>query len=510
MAQSYTLQDGPDGYSMQKLVELSQGRAFTYNDLIMLPGYICKPTQGVSLKTRLTKNIILKLPLVSSPMDTVTESSMAIAIALLGGIGIIHHNHSIEQQVKEVRKVKRYENGFITEPKCLSPDQTLSDYDEMVKRHGFSGFPITVSGAVSGRLVGLVSKRDTDFVEDRSVKLSTVMTTELVTTCIGTTLDEANAIMRKTKCGKLLVVDHDHNLCALTSRVDLQKNRDYPNASKDATTKQLLVGASISTREHDKIRLKKLVEAGVNVIVLDSSQGNSVYQINMLRHVKKTYPHIDVIAGNVVSCTQAYNLIQAGADALRVGMGVGSICTTQEVCACGRAQATAVYHVAKYASAFGVPVIADGGISNSGHIVKALAVGASTVMCGSVFAGTLESPGDYFYQDGVRVKNYRGMGSLEAMQKKSAESTKRYFIDGSSVKVAQGVSGTVVDKGSIKRFIPYMMQGVRHGFQDLGQYSIEELHESLYQQTLRFEIITHSAQQEGAVHDLHTYSKYAS
>lgn len=504
----YTLQDGPDGYGMDTLMKINNGRAFTYNDIIMLPGYITASIDTVKLNTKLTKNISLKIPLVSSPMDTVTESKMAIAMALLGGIGIIHHNMSIAKQVEEVQKVKRYENGFITNAKCLSPTQTLTDYDNMVKLHGFSGFPITDTGSLGGVLVGLVTKRDADFVEDRTVQLSTIMTTNLVTAQFGITLDQANDIMRRTKCGKLLIVDQDKHLVALTSRVDLQKNRDYPNASKDSRTKQLLVGASISTREHDKERLKLLCEAGVNVIVLDSSQGNSTYQLRMLQYIKSTYPSVDVIAGNVVSCFQAHNLIQEGADALRVGMGVGSICTTQEVCACGRAQATAVYHVAKFAAKFGVPVIADGGISNTGHIIKALSLGASTVMCGSILAGTLESPGEYFYQDGVRVKNYRGMGSLEAMTHKSSESSKRYFNETSLIKVAQGVSGTVVDKGSITRFIPYMMQSVKHGFQDLGIWSISNLHDFLYREILRFEVISPSAQKEGMVHDLHSYKKY--
>jgi IMP dehydrogenase len=372
----------------------------------------------------------------------------------------------------------------------------VEDALNVKKSHGYSGFPITEDGKMGSKLVGIISSRDTAFVENMSTKISEFMTprSQLSVARDGVKLAQANEILKASKKGKLPVVNDRDELVALISRTDLMKNRDYPLASKDKN-KQLLVGAAIGTRPDDKTRVAALVKAGVDVIVIDSSQGDSIYQLEILQHLKATYPHLEVIAGNVVTPLQALHLIQAGADGLRVGMGIGSICTTQEVCAVGRAQASAVYHVAKFARKYGVPIVADGGIKSTGHIVKALCFGASCVMMGSMLAGTDESPGEYFYQDGVRLKRYRGMGSIEAMSKGSE---KRYIWEDNRtaavIKVAQGVSGAVQDKGTMLRYMPYLTQGVRHGMQDAGVKTIDDIWTKLYQGELRFEIRSPAAQ----------------
>ena len=506
-----------DGLSAEELFSKSNG--YTYQDYIILPGYISFDAANVTLRSQATKTITLNVPFISSPMDTVTEAQMAIHMALYGGLGIVHCNNTVEEQCDHVRRVKRFENGFILDPFTVSPQTTLEYLDEIkfkcapppglrviaaatascahrqplharrlaarpshtlprlaltlrsrrARRHGFSGCPVTEDGKLKSKLVGIVTTRDHDFIKDRSTLVSEVMTKEVVTATQGCTLEEANTILKNSKKGKLPVVDKNGCLVAAISRKDLRKNRDFPLASKDAG-KRLLVGASIHTRPEDKARAAALVEAGVDVIVIDSSQGNSTYQMEMIRHLKSSYPSLQVVGGNVVCVAQAKNLIDWGVDGLRIGMGSGSICTTQEVMAVGRPQAT------------------------------------SCVMMGSLLAGTEEAPGDYFYKDGVRLKHYRGMGSIDAMQSKGG-SADRYFSEQAAVRVAQGVSGSVVDKGSLSRYLPYLTTGLKHSLQDMGVRSVKDLFEAVYDGSMRFELRTASAQSEGAVHDLHSYQR---
>jgi len=497
-----------DGHSAQTIFRSSVSQSgYTYDDLICLPGQINFGVHDVCLESRFTKGIRLKTPLVSSPMDTVTEAKMAIAMALQGGIGVIHTNLPAEEQAQEVMKVKRFKSGFITDALCILPSMTLAALDQLSTKCGFTSFPVTADGKMGSQLMGLITKRDTDFVQKRdATTVAEVMTPfdKVVRAEEGIELPDANDILRKSKKGKLLVASKDGKFLSLVARADLRKNADFPLATKDKN-KNLMVAAAVGTRPADRDRVRLLVAAGVDAVVVDSSQGDSVFQHEMVKWMKQEFPELQVIAGNVVTKLQAKHLLDCGADALRVGMGIGSICTTQEVCACGRAQASAVYNVAKMAKEYGVPIIADGGISSPGHIVKALSLGAGTAMCGSLLAGTEETPGEYFYSDnGARLKRYRGMGSIDAMKKGSDD---RYFGTAATVKVAQGVSGTVQDKGPISRYVPYLIQGLKHGMQDIGAKSVDELKSQLYSGQLRFELRSAAAQREGGVHNLHSFER---
>lgn len=494
-----------DGFPAVRL--FSQGYSYTYDDVIFLPHYIDFPTDAVSLSTKLSRHVALATPCVASPMDTVTESSMAAAMASLGAIGFIHSNNAASHQASLVSLAKSHKIPFNHDLVFKSPADSILSSGEFLSAPCIF---VTESGTQNSKLLGTVQKSDWDGLADKETRILDYMIKFSVSLPANYSFEDVAGYLAKNELEFVPLVRGDgekgEEIVNLVTSDDIERIRGFPKLGLPSlgSDGDFLVGASIGTRESDKERLEHLVKAGVDVVVLDSSQGNSVYQIEMIKYAKKMYPDLDLIGGNVVTAYQAQNLIQAGVDGLRVGMGSGSICTTQEVCAVGRGQATAVYKVASLAAQNGVPVIADGGISNSGHIVKALTLGASTVMMGSFLAGSNEAPGTYEYQGGRRVKKYRGMGSLEAMTKGSDA---RYLGDKAKLKIAQGVVGAVADKGSIFKFIPYTMQAVKQGFQDLGASSLQSAHDLLRSGVLRLEVRTGAAQVEGGIHGLVSYEK---
>ncbi|GFE53895.1 inosine-5 -monophosphate [Babesia ovis] len=493
-----------DGHSAAEIFD-STVIGYTYDDLIVLPGYISGSCNDVDLSTKLTRDIHLKIPVVSSPMDTVTEAKMAIEIALQGGIGIIHNNLTLDESISEVLKVKRFENGFIVDPYSLTPDHSVQDWMHIQEKYGYRSIPITEKGKSGSKLMGIVTTSDICFVQDKSTKIEEIMTRDLIVGHQPLTLQEAHKILYESKKGILPIVDDNGELVSIVTRSDVNKNRKFPNALHNDNM-QLRVGAAVSTQPGSMDRAVKLLEAGADVLVIDSSQGNSVYQVDMIKRLKQSFPNIQIIGGNVVTAAQAKNLIDAGADGLRVGMGSGSICSTQNVCGVGRSQATSVFHVARYARDYGrgCPVIADGGIRSSGDIMKALALGASCCMLGGAIAGTIESPGDFFYHNGIRVKQYRGMGSkaafITARQKtNNSGSIWRYHLEEDQPMVSQGVAGYTADKGSVATLIPTMMQAVKHGMQNIGCSDLPSLHDRLYNGDVRFEIRSHNSIIEGNI-----------
>lgn len=498
-----------DGLSVHETFK-STKYSLSYDDIILMPGYIDFDLNDVDLTTHITKNIVLHTPIVSSPMDTVTESEMAIQLALQGGIGIIHCNNTIDDQIEHVKRVKRYSNGIVMNPVTVKETDTVSDIIKLQKENDFNSFPVISS---NGQILGMVTRGDIDFIleKDQSTTLvRDVYHRDILTLAEGVTIEEARDKMKKYKLKRMPVIGKDGIIKGLVCRKDILNMKRYPLASRNQKTKQLLVGAAVSTHQYDKKRIDRLItEANVDVIVIDSAQGCSMYQIETIKYIKTRYPgRVDVIGGNVVTRDQAVKLIEAGVDGLRVGMGIGSICTTQDVCGVGRGQASAIYNVQSYASEHGVPVIADGGVSNSGNIVKALCLGADAVMLGSMLAGTDESPGQFVLKDGIRLKTYRGMGSKSAnnvTSKNNVSKTRYCDTNARDIFISQGVSGCVTYKGSIQKYIPYLTKAVKHGLQDIGVKNIAKLKTQISIGQIRIELRSINSQREGSVHHLYSY-----
>lgn len=465
--------------------------AYTFDDVLLVPNKSEVLPKDVSLKTFLTKKIPLNIPLMSASMDTVTESSMAIAMAREGGIGIIHKNMSIADQAHEVDIVKRQENGIIVNPFYLSPEDSVAKANELMKRYRISGVPITTDG----KLVGIITNRDLIFETDYSKKISEVMTKEnLITALEGTTIDEAKELLKKHKIEKLPLVDKDNNLKGLITIKDIEKTRLFPNAAKDATGR-LLCGAAVGVTNDVLDRVKALLDAGVDVLTLDTAHGHSDGVMQTLAKIKAVYPDAQIIAGNVATAEAAMDLAKAGADAVKVGIGPGSICTTRIVAGVGVPQLTAVMDCVEALKEYDIPVIADGGIKYSGDIVKALAAGASTVMLGSILAGCHESPGETEIYQGRNYKVYRGMGSLTSMNKGSSD---RYFQENAKKLVPEGVEGRVAYKGPLADTIFQLIGGLKSGMGYLGARDLKTLDE-----TATFVIQTANGLKESHPHDIY-------
>lgn len=466
------------------------GDGITFDDVLLVPGYSEVIPNQVDLSTHLTKEIKLNIPVMSAGMDTVTEHRMAIAMSRQGGIGIIHKNMSIEAQADEVDKVKRSENGVITDPFSLSPDHTLADADALMAKYRISGVPIT-----EGRkLVGIITNRDLKFETDFSKKIRESMTSEnLVTAKEGITLEEAKKILAASRKEKLPIVDDDFSLKGLITIKDIEKAIKYPLAAKDAQGR-LLCGAAVGITANAVERVDALVKAGVDVVVLDSAHGHSRNVINCVKMIKEKYPKLQLIAGNVATGEATKALIEAGVDAVKVGIGPGSICTTRVVAGIGVPQVTAIMDCYAVAKEYGIPIIADGGIKYSGDITKAIAAGGSVCMMGSIFAGCDESPGTFELFQGRKYKVYRGMGSISAMENGSKD---RYFQENAKKLVPEGVEGRVAYKGTVEDTVFQLMGGLRSGMGYCGAQDIPTL-----QENARFIKISAASLKESHPHDI--------
>ncbi len=467
------------------------GEGITFDDVLLVPSYSEVIPNQVDLTTYLTGRIKLNIPLMSAGMDTVTEYRMAIAMARQGGIGIIHKNMSIEAQAEEVDKVKRSENGVITDPFYLSPEHTLRDADELMGKFRISGVPITEGK----KLVGIITNRDLKFEEDFSKKIKECMTSEnLVTAKEGTTMVEAKKILAKARVEKLPIVDDNFNLKGLITIKDIEKQIKYPNSAKDAQGR-LLCGAAVGITANVLERVAALVKAHVDVVVLDSAHGHSANVIRCVKMIKEAYPDLQVIAGNVATGDATRALIEAGVDAVKVGIGPGSICTTRVVAGIGVPQISAIMDCYQVAKEYNIPIIADGGIKYSGDITKAIAAGGSVCMMGSMFAGCDESPGSYELYQGRKYKVYRGMGSIAAMENGSKD---RYFQSDAKKLVPEGVEGRVAYKGMVEDTVFQMLGGLRAGMGYCGAADIRTL-----QETGKFVKISAASLKESHPHDIH-------
>ena len=467
------------------------GEGITFDDVLLVPSYSEVIPNQVDLSTYLTKKIQLNIPLMSAGMDTVTESKMAIAMARQGGIGIIHKNMSIEQQAEEVDKVKRSENGVITDPFSLSPEHTLRDADELMGKFRISGVPITENG----KLVGIITNRDLKFEEDYSQLIRDCMTSKnLVTAPVGISMEDAKKILAKAKVEKLPIVDENFNLKGLITIKDIEKTIKYPLSAKDDQGR-LLCGAGVGVTHDILDRVDALVASKVDVIVIDTAHGHSANVLKTVRMVKDAYPDLQVIAGNVATAEATRALIEAGVDAVKVGIGPGSICTTRVVAGIGVPQISAVMDCYGVAKEYGIPIIADGGIKYSGDITKAIAAGGSVCMLGSMFAGCDESPGDFELYQGRKYKVYRGMGSIAAMENGSKD---RYFQEGAKKLVPEGVEGRVAYKGLVEDTVFQLIGGLRAGMGYCGAHTIPEL-----QENSRFVKISAASLKESHPHDIH-------
>ncbi|MEW6319873.1 MAG: IMP dehydrogenase [Acidobacteriota bacterium] len=490
--------------------ELALRTALTFDDVLLVPQHSSVLPASVDVSTRLTRRIALNVPLLSAAMDTVTESEMAIAMAQHGGLGVVHKNLSIEEQASEVDRVKRSESGMIVNPITLSPRHQISEALDLMRRYRISGVPITEDGSKEGRLVGILTNRDLRFETNIDRPVSAVMTKEnLITVPVGTTLDEAREILHQRKVEKLLVVDQQFRLKGLITVKDIQKAIKYPNAAKDSLGR-LRCGAAVGIARDTLERAQALVAAHVDVLVVDTAHGHSQGVLDIVRDIRRAFPDVDLIAGNVATAEATEALVRLGVDAVKVGIGAGSICTTRVVAGIGVPMISAVHECAAAAARHDIPVIADGGIRFSGDVVKALAVGASTVMIGNLFAGTDESPGELILYQGRTFKEYRGMGSIGAMRRGSRD---RYFQDdfelesgtspagrgglGTEKLVPEGIEGRVPHKGSISMVVHQLVGGLRAGMGYCGAASIPALQRDA--QLIR---ITNAGHRESHVHDV--------